>query len=82
VNDDLSFNPIDTEGADAYPITSPTYILVRSTYKDQQTLDSVKGFVSFVLTEGQKLANDVSFAELPDSLVQKALAQLDKSTVG
>lgn len=82
VNADLSYDPLDAAGPDAYPITAPTYILVRTTYKDQKTLDNVVGFVTYVLTEGQALAEQVSFAKLPDSLRQKALAQLDKITVG
>jgi phosphate transport system substrate-binding protein len=82
VNEDLSYDPLDAAGKDAYPITAPTYILVRTTYADQATLDNVKGFVTFLLTEGQDLAADVSFAKLPDALREQALAQLDKLTVG
>lgn len=82
VNADLSYDPLDAAGADAYPITAPTYLLVRTTYKDQATLDNVVGFVTYVLTEGQALAQDVGYAKLPDSLREKALAQLDKITVG
>jgi len=82
INDDLSYDPLDATGDAAYPITAPTYILVRTTYKDQKTLDNVKGFVTYLLTEGQDQAADVSFAKLPDTLRDKALAQLDKPTVG
>jgi phosphate transport system substrate-binding protein len=82
VNDDLSYDPLDAAGADSYPITAPTYILVRTSYDDQATRDNVVGFITFVLTEGQDLAGDVAFAKLPDSLREKALAQLDKITVG
>jgi phosphate transport system substrate-binding protein len=79
---DLSYDPLDAEGAEAYPITAPTYLLVRTTYADQSTLDNVKGFVTFLLTEGQDLAAGVSFAKLPDALRDQALAQLDQLTVG
>jgi phosphate transport system substrate-binding protein len=79
---DLSYDPLDAEGADAYPITAPTYLLVRTSYADQATLDNVKGFVTFLLTEGQDLASGVSFAKLPDALRVQALAQLDPLTVG
>jgi phosphate transport system substrate-binding protein len=82
VNEDLSYDPLDAGGAEAYPITSPTYLLVRTSYADQATLDDVKGFVTFLLTEGQDLAAQVSFAKLPTELRDKALAQLDKLTVG
>jgi phosphate transport system substrate-binding protein len=82
INDDLSYDPLDADGADAYPITSPTYLLVRTSYSDQAALDNVKGFITFVLTEAQDLAAEVSFAKLPTELHDKALAQLEKLTVG
>lgn len=78
VNDDLSYDPLNAAGADAYPITAPTYILVKKSYDDPKKAELVKAFVKFVLTDGQDLAKDVDFAPLPDGLKQKALAQLDK----
>jgi phosphate transport system substrate-binding protein len=82
VADDLTYDPLDAAGATAYPITSPTYLLVRTTYSSQATADNVKGFVTYLLTDGQALAKDVSFSGLPDALKAKALTQLDKVTVG
>jgi phosphate transport system substrate-binding protein len=38
--------------------------------------------VRFALGDGQDLAKDVDYAPLPSSLRDKALAQLDKLTVG
>jgi phosphate transport system substrate-binding protein len=82
VADDVTFTPLDVDGAGVYPITSPTYNLIRTKYKDQKTLDNVKGYFTYLLGDGQDLAEGVSFAKLPDSLKEKALAQLDKPTVG
>jgi phosphate transport system substrate-binding protein len=82
VNADLSYDPLDSAGEAAYPITSPTYLLVRTRYADQKTADNVKGFITFLLTDGQKLAGDVSYTKLSTDLQAKALAQLDKITVG
>ena len=78
VADDLTYNPLNAPGADAYPITAPTYLLVKPKYDDTNTGKAVKGFATYVLTDGQALAQSVNFAKLPDSLQQKALAQLDK----
>lgn len=75
---DLTFNPINVNNPTAYPITSPTYVLIRSKYDDQSKADLVKGFVRYLLTDGQSVAKDVNFAPLPSSMQQKALAQLDK----
>jgi phosphate transport system substrate-binding protein len=78
VNDDLSYNPLNATGETAYPITAPTYILVRTSYDDANVAKGVKAFVEYVLGAGQDQAADVGFAELPPQLKDKALAQLDK----
>lgn len=82
VNADLTYNPIDAAGADSYPITSPTWIIVYKKQADQARADALKGFLTYILTEGQKAANSVGFAALPSDLASKALAQIDQITVG
>jgi len=78
VSDDLTYNPLNASGATAYPITAPTYLLLKNKYDDATKANLVKAFVRYVLTDGQGIAKDVNFAALPSSLQQKALAQLDK----
>ncbi|MEV0326388.1 phosphate ABC transporter substrate-binding protein PstS [Micromonospora echinospora] len=78
IKEDLSYNPLNAAGAASYPITAPTYILVKTKYDDAKKAELVKGFVKYILTDGQKLAEEVDFAPLPTSLKDKALAQLDK----
>jgi phosphate transport system substrate-binding protein len=78
VKDDLTYNPLNAAGASSYPITAPTYLLVKTKYDDANKANLVKGFVNYVLTDGQTIAKDVNFAALPSSLQQKALAQLNK----
>ncbi|MGH8880811.1 MAG: phosphate ABC transporter substrate-binding protein PstS, partial [Stackebrandtia sp.] len=75
---DLSYNPLNAEGADTYPIAAPTYLLLRTEYDDAEKGDLVKGFVKYLLTDGQKAAEDNNFAPLPKELADKALKQLDK----
>ncbi|SCL40331.1 phosphate ABC transporter substrate-binding protein, PhoT family [Micromonospora pallida] len=78
IKEDLSYNPLNAAGAASYPITAPTYILVKTKYDDAKKAELVKGFVKYVLTDGQDLAKELHFAPLPTSLKDKALAQLDK----
>lgn len=78
VKDDLSYSPLNAAGADTYPITAPTFLLVRTKYDDAKKKEAVIGFVKYLLGDGQKLAEEVGFAPLPDALKTKALAQLDK----
>ena len=77
VKDDLTYDPLNAAGADAYPITAPTYLLLKTKY-DADKANLVKEYVRYVLTDGQPIAKDVNFASLPSGLQQKALAQLDK----
>jgi phosphate transport system substrate-binding protein len=80
VADDLSYNPLNAPGAAAYPITAPTYLLLHRSYSDAAKGKNVKAFAKWLLTDGQALAAGVNFAKLPDTLQQKALAQVDKVT--
>jgi phosphate transport system substrate-binding protein len=81
VNPDLTYDPINASGPAAYPITSPTWILV---YKDQT--DAAKGaaivaFLNYIYNQGQKLASSVDYAPLPKALLQKARTQVRSVTV-
>jgi len=80
VKDDVSYDPLNAAGADSYPITSPTYLIVRTKYDDAKKAEAVKGFITYLLGDGTKLAEEVNFAPLPDTLKTRALAQLDKIT--
>jgi phosphate transport system substrate-binding protein len=59
--------------ADAYPISTFTYAIVR---KDSDKLDALKTFLDFAVTDGQSYATQLSFAPLPQSVVSK-----DKSII-
>ena len=81
VNADLSYNPLNAEGADAYPITAPTWILVYKNQPDKVKGEAIKSFLRFVVGDGQKLAQDVDYAPLPTALQQKAVTQIDSILV-
>lgn len=81
VNADLSYNPLNADGANAYPITAPTWILVYKNQTDKAKGEAVKSFLRYMLTDAQKLAESVDYAPLPATLQQKALAQLDNILV-
>ena len=81
VNPDLTYNPLWTDGADAYPITSPTWVLVYKNQTDKAKGAAVKAFLTYLVTDGQKLANEVDYAELPGSLQSKAKDAVDSIVV-
>lgn len=74
VKPDLTYNPLNAAGADTYPITAPTYVIVYTNSGASAPL--VKGWLTYLLTEGQDLAGDVDFAPLPPALRDRALAQI------
>jgi len=83
VNADLTYNPINTSGADAYPITSPTYIITYAKYTDANKVALLKAFLSFILgSKGQADATAADFAPLSQDLDQKAVAQISQITAG
>ncbi|MGH8880417.1 MAG: phosphate ABC transporter substrate-binding protein PstS, partial [Stackebrandtia sp.] len=78
VADDLSYNPLNAQGQTSYPITAPTFLLLRTSYDDPNVAEAVKSFVEYVLSDGQEQAEELNFARLPAELRDQALAQLDK----
>jgi len=82
VNADLTYDPINSDGAAAYPITSPTWIIVYQDQSDAAKGNAIKGFLNYVYGEGQTLAPSVDYAGLPKGLLKKAKAQVKKITVG
>jgi len=79
---DLTYNPLNADGDDSYPIATPTWIITQKTYTDANVVNALKAFLSYVYGPGQDLAKDIDFAKLPADYVTKAKAQLDVLTVG
>ena len=48
------------DGAAAYPITSPTWIIVYTDQTDAAKGNGIKGFLNYIYGNGQKLANSVA----------------------
>jgi phosphate transport system substrate-binding protein len=80
-NADLSYDPIWADGADAYPIATPTWIIAYATQSDKTKGETLKAFLRYVYGEGQKTAPTIDYAALPQSVIDKGLAQIDKIVV-
>ncbi len=78
INPDLSYDPLWADGDKAYPIAAPTWILAYVKQTDKAKGETLKAFLRYMLTDGQKLAPSIDYAPLPKGLDDKALAQLDK----
>jgi phosphate transport system substrate-binding protein len=76
VNADLTYNPLNAAGSTAYPIASPTWILVYQNYSDAAKTTAIKNFLNYIYGNGQKAASQVDYAPLPKNLLDKAKAQV------
>jgi phosphate transport system substrate-binding protein len=81
LNPDLTYNQLNADGADAYPITSPTWMLVYKNQTDKAKGEALKGYLNFLLTDGQALNESVNFAKLPTAYRTKAIAQLNSIVI-
>ena len=67
----------DAPGAESYPISGFSWILIRPTIGDPDRGQALVDFLKWAMVDGQKMAPSLDYAPLPDSLVQKILAKLD-----
>jgi phosphate transport system substrate-binding protein len=76
---DFRVSITDAPGKDAYPISTFTWLLVPETMQDKGKQNAIKEFMQWMLTSGQSMAEELSYARLPKEVVaqeQKALARL------
>ena len=79
VPDDFRVSITNAPGKDAYPVSSFTWLLVPQNIKDAAKRDVLKGFLNWMLTDGQSLTSALAYAPLPKEMVareQKAVATI------
>jgi phosphate transport system substrate-binding protein len=77
--DDFRVSITDAPGKNAYPISSFTWLLIPEKFSDAAKRDALKGFVKWMLTDGQNYTEQLSYAKLPKEVVakeEKALAKV------
>jgi len=78
--DDLRVSITNAAGAQAYPISSYTYILV---YKNQKDAGKGKALVDFLwwgIHDGEAFAKELQYAPLPADIVKRAEAKINSVT--
>jgi phosphate transport system substrate-binding protein len=60
-------------GANAYPISSFTYLLVPLKFPDQAKGKVIKDLLSWIITSGESEAASLSYAPLPKAVADKVL---------
>src|SRR5262249_38022886 len=72
----------DPASADAYPISSFTWLLIPTRIPDKDKGTAIKSFLSWMLTDGQSMAAPLNYAPLPPQVVEMGKKALDRITVG
>ncbi len=78
--EDLRTSITDAAGANVYPISSYTYLLV---YKNQKDAAKGKALVDFLwwgLHDGERFARDLQYAPLPDEITKRAEVKINSIT--
>ena len=78
---DYRISIVNAPGADAYPISSFTYLLVYASQKDAKKAEALVGFLKWYLREGEKSAASLDYAPLPLSIVSQLEKRIGTITV-
>jgi len=76
--DDFRISITNAPGKATYPICSFTYLLIPTTIADATKRQVIKGFLSWMLNDGQKETEPLSYARLPQEVVAKELKQISQ----
>ena len=71
--DDFRVSITNAPGATSYPIASFTWLLIPAHIEDAAKRDAIKEFLKWMLTEGQKYNEGLTYAQLPKAVAEKEL---------
>lgn len=74
--EDFRVSITDAPGKAAYPVCSFTYLLIPTKIQDATKAKAIKDFLHWMLSDGQKAAEPLSYARLPKEVVAKELKQI------
>jgi phosphate transport system substrate-binding protein len=80
--DDFRVSITNPASPDAYPIASFTWLLVPSRISDPAKGTAIVSFLKWMLTDGQAMADPLSYAPLPAEVVAKELKAIERIRVG
>jgi phosphate transport system substrate-binding protein len=77
IPDDFRFSMVNPPGANAYPISGASWVLVYQHPKNAERGQKLAAFLKWAVTDGQKLSSQLDYAPLPDAVQQRELKLLD-----
>ena len=78
IPDDFRFSMTNASGKDAYPICGATWLLVYEQQKDPSKGKKLVEFLKWAVKDGEKMAKDLNYAPLPESVQQRVLKRIDE----
>jgi phosphate transport system substrate-binding protein len=75
--DKLAASLTNPPGADSYPISSFTWLYVRPSARDQRRTAALVGLLNWAYSNGQNIAVQEGYSDLPRQLVVKVLAKVN-----
>ena len=78
IKPDLTFSAIWAPGAGSYPITYQSWDLVIQAQSSTSTAANLKGYIGYLIGDGQKLLPQLNYAPLPSNIQKQAQAELSK----
>ena len=76
--EDFRVSITNAPGKGVYPISSFTWLLIPSKIADPAKKKAIKDFLAWMLADGQKMTEALSYAQLPKAVVAKELKAIDK----
>ena len=74
---DFRVSITNAPGKNAYPISSFTWLLIPQKFQDAEKRDAIKGFLKWMLSDGQNSVETLSYAKLPKEVVEKEKKAID-----
>lgn len=81
-NTDYRISIVNAAGADSYPISSFTWMLVYAQQTDSAKARKLKDFLKWAYTDGEKQASALDYAPLPEAMASRLTARLDSIKSG
>ena len=78
---DFRVSITNAEGSGAYPIASFTWLLLYQNPTDKERARVMVDFLKWAITDGQKFAPDLGYAQLPQPVVEKEMVALGKVAI-
>jgi phosphate transport system substrate-binding protein len=75
---DFRVSIINAPGKTAYPISSFTWLLIPGQFTDTAKRDIIKGFLKWMVTDGQKYTEALSYGQLPKEVVAMEMKAISK----